>query len=57
MAIGCKKEREFIEEVIGDGLLSKAIEWINNTLSPEDVFEEELLKEWAFDHGYIKEEN
>ena len=35
--------------------LDDAIDWIANNLSPEDVFSEEQLQEWALDHGFVEE--
>ncbi len=37
-------------------LLEGAKEWISGHLSPEDVFDEDALSEWAQGNGYKKEE-
>lgn len=44
------EETEFIKAVIDTDLLSKAIEWIKENLSPEEVFIEGELVEWVGDH-------
>jgi len=56
MATTARQDREFIEEVINQGLLEAAIEWIQNNLAPDEVFAEKQLTVWAEDNGYIKEE-
>ncbi len=34
---------------------SWVLEWVENTFSPQDVFEADVLERWARDNGYIKE--
>jgi hypothetical protein len=52
------QDRNFLNDVIGTGLLESAIEWIKSNLEPEDVFSEETLDTWATlnDYEKIKEE-
>ena len=38
----------------GKQILDIVIEWIENELIPEDIFDEAALIEWAEDNGYIK---
>lgn len=57
------QEREFAEEIrdsysefkVSDSALSGAIEWIANNLSPDDVFSDNDLANWAEKNGYAKE--
>jgi len=46
------QEREFMEAI--SPTLDQAIEWIKNNLTPEDVFDEEDLIEWAEDNGFYQ---
>ena len=46
----------FTGSIIGGDLLDKVVEYISDNLRPEDVFEEDELKEWANDNGYVKPE-
>ena len=58
-----RQNSEFFEiftEEINDSdiyrrLLSKAIDWIGDNLSPQDVFSNEKLSNWAEENGYIEE--
>ena len=34
---------------------TKVLEWVQDTFSPEEVFEEAELEEWASKNGWIKE--
>ena len=36
-------------------LLDDAVTWIQNELSPEDVFTPDQLETWAKDNGYVEE--
>lgn len=49
------QDKNFISSVISNNLLQDAIDWIITNLNPEDVFDEKVLKEWARDNGFIKE--
>ncbi len=43
-----RQEREdFIENVIPGDLLGSAVDWIQEHLTPEQVFDEEALTQWA----------
>lgn len=44
MGTTAKEDRNFLDEVIGTGLLEKAIEWISQNLEPEQVFDETKLR-------------
>lgn len=49
-----KQNREFIEAIQGD-LLDEAISWIQDNLTPDDVFSDKQLKSWAEANGYVEE--
>jgi hypothetical protein len=51
-----RQDEAFRNEMVADDLLPRAIEWIRANLSPEDVFPESELVEWAEDRGYTKAE-
>lgn len=45
-----------IDEVkISATALDEAIDWITGNLSPDDVFSEKALSDWAENNGYKKE--
>ena len=45
-----RQTKDFADSVLNtDNLLDAAIEWIQNNLSPKDVFEEKELLAWAQD--------
>lgn len=45
-----------VETTISHSALDNAIEWISGNLSPDDVFSEKQLKEWAENNGYAEKE-
>jgi hypothetical protein len=47
MIVGRSDEKEFLQSLIVNNVLGEAIDWINANLSPEDVFDESDLIEWA----------
>ncbi len=56
MSTTYSQEAAFRDTLIGNGLLEDAIAWIKKNMSPEDVFPESELAEWADENGYVKEE-
>jgi len=48
--------REFKEAILDDGVLQEAINWIQANLSPEDVFSDNALEDWAEENGWVKDE-
>lgn len=48
-----KQDADFLNEVIGTGILESAIEWISKNMNPDDVFSEIDLCDWAEDNNYI----
>ena len=53
---GYRENKEFKDDIFGN-ILDDAINWIQSNLQPEDVFDEEKLKDWAEDNGYVKSED
>jgi hypothetical protein len=49
-----QQDRAFLSAMFPDNLLEEAIEFIKNSFKPEDIFEKEVLEEWAEDNEYIK---
>jgi hypothetical protein len=62
MATTNRQDADFSEEMIesvkiSNLALTRAIEWITTNLTPEQVYPESELKEWAEKNGYsIKED-
>lgn len=54
MATTTKQDRDFIDNVVPALLLESAIEWIRLNMSPEDVFSESDLEEWALDNDFTR---
>jgi len=50
-----KQDSDFIGSVIDQYLLENSIEWIKSNMLPEDVFDEDLLDDWAQENDYVKE--
>jgi hypothetical protein len=58
-----KQDQLFAEEMSGQAeevkmkhsTLDVAIDWIQDNLSPEDVFDTKDLQTWAENNGYVKE--
>jgi hypothetical protein len=51
MATTTKQDQNFVDEVVGNSLLEKAIQWIKENMEPEDVFDAKVLQEWAENAG------
>lgn len=49
-------QRKFIEDVVNTSLLEDSIEWIGKNFSPEQVFTNDSLEEWAVNNGFVKVE-
>lgn len=47
MSTTAKQDQDFLESVLGTGLLENSIDWIRSNMSPEDVFPEKELLQWA----------
>lgn len=46
--------RKFREHLIDSGIsLSSAVDFINDNIKPEDVFDVTQLKKWAEENGYV----
>jgi len=49
------QDGHFLNFVIdGSNLLNASVEWIASNFSPEDIFEEFILENWAIDNGFKK---
>lgn len=46
----------FGKELIGENLLDRAVEYIRDNLHPNEVYDEDDLKEWAIENGFVKPE-
>lgn len=51
--ISKKIRDDFVREVLGDINLDYIVEWIRNSLSPDDVFDTKALEDWADYNGYV----
>lgn len=51
--INNKTKEDFVREVLGDINLDYIVEWIRNSLSPDDVFDTKALEDWAYYNGYV----
>lgn len=40
--------------MIPEDFLDQTVEWIRVYLSPEDVFQESVLEQWAYENGFKK---
>lgn len=49
-----QQNRDFANDLLPNDPLNTAIEWIEATLSPEDVFDATALVAWAEKNGYVK---
>ena len=57
MATTTQQDNAFATSILEPSkLLESAIDWIQDHLSPEDVFPEKDLKKWADENGYVEEE-
>ena len=43
--------------LIDDNVAASIVDWVASELSPEDVFDNEILEEWALENGMIKEDD
>lgn len=46
------QDKDFLESMIGEYLLERAIEWIASNLKPSDVFDDKALENWAIKNGF-----
>lgn len=46
----------FLLNIFPPELLDTVTDWIQNSLTPDEVYRKEDLEEWALDNGFIKEE-
>ena len=56
MTLPYTRRSKFVEE-LGTAplsILDEIVEWIDENLDPEEVFEGHRLEQWAFDNGFRK---
>ncbi len=56
MGTSASQDASFLSEVISNTLLEEAIDWIRSNMEPDEVFEEDELREWAQNNGFVEEE-
>jgi hypothetical protein len=56
MGTSSRQDSDFINAVVSETLLEEAIDWIQSHMSPEDVFSDTDLDDWAIGAGYTIEE-
>ena len=49
-----QQNNDFIDSIFSPDFLDLATRWINENLSPEDVFSCKQLSQWAYDNGFKK---
>lgn len=58
MKFSIQKSRLFADSVLDtDYVLEYTVDWIKANLSPEEVFDESDLAEWAVNNGYKLEDD
>ena len=46
--------RDFAQSVMNvDHLLNETVDWVRDNLTPEDVYDQSVLEEWALNNGFI----
>ena len=51
-----RENKNFIDSLISQNLLDEAIDWIQSSMAPQEVFTKSQLEEWAIYNGFVKEE-
>lgn len=56
MGFSSKIREKFIDEVDipPSDLLDEVVDWIRNSLEPDEVFDNHQLEDWAFEKGFKK---
>jgi hypothetical protein len=54
---GAEYMMDWSEDQWGDSIREQMLEWIKDEQDPEDIFEVEVLEEWARKHGMIMPED
>jgi hypothetical protein len=47
MSFSHKQEDDFFRTVVGTDIIEKCIEWINSNLDPNNVFDDQTLKDYV----------
>ena len=55
-----RQDAEFVDILMGSMKIEfdarRAVEWVADTFSPGDVFDDKALTEWALENGFTKPE-
>jgi len=52
-----EQDREFIK-MLGENIsvdASYVLDWVADNFAPEEIFDEETLRQWALDSGFVEE--
>ncbi len=52
-----KQSQYYLKNDFGNKFLGEVLDWVESNMSPDDVFSEEKLEEWAEEAGYIPKED
>ena len=47
---------EFLSKIISNDMLDEARSFVSENYSPEEVYDEMILEEWATNNGFVREE-
>ena len=45
-----------VSKMFGDEFLDDIITFLANNYDPDDIFDDDVLEEWARDNGYVSED-
>lgn len=43
--------------LLSDDMLESVLDWVRDNYTPDEVFDEDVLMEWAEENGYVLEED
>ena len=43
------------QQDFGASVLPEIVQWIQDNTTPDDIYHDDVLHDWAIDNGYIKE--
>jgi len=50
-----EQDSKFIHDIVGENILEEVLGWIKSNMNPEDVFDEQALKNWAIENVKVNE--
>ena len=56
MLVSAKENQKFIDAVMPLNFLQEVLEWIDENMLPEDVYDVRALESWAEENDYKKDE-